>query len=287
MDAGLILNYSFLGSIVVQNPYNRNNPSLFNIPEWLWNPDYQGERYYYLWSVHTWIRNNRFLPSYQVWINYHFRPDPRGLMRAQVKNIWSRSSKIEIYCKGVKLEGDELKEALTEIRERLCKALDYRSLRDKYIRRYIFNYVAAFTDASLSGLDCHHESHDNAEMRKLCADNGMQIREEWLAATDDRISNLYHYSRLEHKLIHYANGDANFFPYLNSLNYINNPDEMSTESGDTKEINITNGNEVNKENVRVSGISYSQLKRDLWQLYLELEFDKYPFGNLSIPVMQT
>lgn len=260
----------------MQNPYSRNNPSLFNIPEWLWNPNYIGERYYHLWSVHTWVRNNRFLPSYQVWINYEFRADPRSLMRAQVKNIWVRSSKIKIYCQGIKLEGEELKLALAEIRERLKKALGYRTLRDKYIRRYIFNYIAAFTDASLAGLDCHHESHDNTEMRKLCVSNGMQIREEWLAATDDRVNNLYHYSRLEHKLIHYANGDANFFPYLNSVNYISLDDELSTEGGNTEEINVTYGNEVNKGNVKVSAVSDKQLLDELWQLFCELGLDKLP-----------
>jgi hypothetical protein len=257
----------------MNNPYNRNNLTLFNLPEFLWNPNYQGIPDYHCWSVHTWVRDNRFLPSYQVWINYKFQPDPRGLMRAQVKNIWERSHKIEIYCKGIKLEGDELKSAKYEIRQRLKLRLKYHSLRNKYIRRYVFNYVASFTEAELSTFDCHHLSHDNAEMRKIAERNGMQISEQWLLATDDRVNNLEHLSRIEHKLIHFANGDTGFLPYTTIENSITLTYEIAEVCGDANKISSSDGYEVNKGNDRVSAISNSDNLKQLWELFCELGFN--------------
>jgi hypothetical protein len=249
-------------------PYNRNNPTLFNLPEFLWNPNYQGIPDYHCWSVHTWIRDNRFLPSYQIWINYKFQPDPRGLMRAQVKNIWERSQKIEIYCQGTKLEGDELKLAKHEIRERLKLRLKYHSLRNKYIRRYVFNYVASFTEAELSNFDCHHLSHDNLEMRKIAERNGMQISEQWLLATDDRVNNLEHLSRIEHKLIHFANGDTGFLPYTTIENSITLPYQIAEACEVANKISSSDEYEVNKENDRVSDFwDYDNLMAKLQVFY--------------------
>ncbi len=268
-------------------PHNRNNPTIFNLPEFLWNPNYQGVPDYHCWSVHTWVRDNRFLPAYHVWINYKFQPDPRGLMRAQVKNIWNRSKKIEIYCEGVKLEGEGLKLALQEIRQRLRLRLKYHSLRDKYIRRYVFNYIASFNEADLSNFDCHHLSHDNIEMRKIAERNEMQIPEQWLLATDDRVNNLEHLSRIEHKLIHFANGDTGFIPYTIIENPITSPYQIAEVCGGVNKINNSYVYEVNNGNDWVSAIPHSHLAAELWELFCEYGFDKDKRSDYGYWAMQT
>lgn len=195
------------------SPYNRNNCSLFWIPDCVWNPHYVGEPDFTVWSCHTWKRIKSWSPSLQVLIKYKFRLDPRGNYRAEAKNIWTRSDSLEIYCKQKLVLGSELDDYKSEIRERQERLFGYNSLYGRYISRYRFNYIAANPNGYLSTLDCDHEVPDNINMRKLAASYGTIIPEAWLKATDDRFLNTGPKGRGEHQLKHWAQGDDSFFPF--------------------------------------------------------------------------
>lgn len=267
--------------------FSRNNYSLFEIPECVWQPSFSGETDYTVWSVHTWVRDNRFLPSYQVFIKYSFVKDVRGLYRATVKNIWKRSDRLVIYCQGRMLEGIELLQAKQEIQSRLMRLLHYSTLRDKKITRYRFNYIASFPEGVLDDFDCHHESHDNINMRDICNELGAIVGDEWFTATDDRVDNLTRLPRLEHKFLHFANGDANFYPYLNVENPISLHNEFNEVAVVEDGINVSYENEVNKGKHWVPAfLNYQQL-REYIELYRMWNCDFWDERRHEIYATQT
>jgi len=195
------------------SPYNRNNCSLFWIPECVWNPHYKGEPDFTVWSCHTWKRIKTWSPSLQVLIKYKFRLDPRGLYRAEAKNIWTRSDSLEVY-KGVKIVlGNELEDYKGEIRERQERLFGYDSLYGRYISRYRFNYISANPHGYLDALDCDHIVSDNPNMRRLGASYGITVPDAWLKATNDIFSNTGPKTRDTHQLKHIKDGDTGFFPF--------------------------------------------------------------------------
>jgi len=195
------------------SPYNRNNCSLFWIPEWVWNPNYVGDKDLFVWSCHTWNRIKSSSPSLQVLIKYKFRADPSGLYRAEAKNIWTRSDSLEVY-KGVKLVlGDELEDYKGEIRERQERLFGYSSLKGWYIARYRFNYIAANPYADLSDLDCDHRIQDNPNVRRLAAFHGTTVPDAWLKASDDRFKIIGPDTRPKHQLRHANEGGGYAFPF--------------------------------------------------------------------------
>jgi hypothetical protein len=110
-------------------------------------------------------------------------------------------------------------------------------------------------------------------MRKIAERNGMQISEQWLLATDDRVNNLEHLSRIEHKLIHFANGDTAFLPYTTIENSITLAYEIAEVCGYTNKISSSDGYEVNKGNDWITAISDSDNLKELWKLFCELGFN--------------
>jgi hypothetical protein len=198
------------------SPYNRNNCSLFWIPECVWNPHYKGEPDFTVWSCHTWKRDKTWLPSLQVLIKYKFRLDPAGLYRAEAKNIWTRSDSLEVYCKQKIILGDELKEYKAEIRERQERLFGYSSLYGWYIARYRFNYIAANPHGYLDTLDCDHVASYNFNMQRLGASYGLQLPEAWLGASDDRFKVIDPKTRAKHQLRHSTDGGRYPFPFNRS-----------------------------------------------------------------------
>jgi hypothetical protein len=267
--------------------YHRNNPTLFLMPEFLWNPNWLGKHDYNVWSCHTWVRNNRFLPSYQVWIYYKFEPDFRNLMRAQVRNIWYRSQKIEVYCKGIQLEGDELEDAKLEIRARLMQALERTSLKGYPVRRYIFNVVAALPNVILKGFHSHHESRYNSEMVKIAASNGKTISEHWLKATDDRFDNVNSLTPDAHYFKHICAGDIGYADFNDAKNRAGLVSEISNVREEIKEQNVA----VEKcTNLRVEPVTefwdYDNLMAKL-QVFYNSKFDSFEqrrYENLATQI---
>jgi len=236
------------------NEQNRNNYSLFLIPECLWNSEYSGEWDLTCWSWHTWLREDRFLPPYKVYIRYGFFRDDRGNYRAYARNIWSRSPNIEIWCQGVQLHGDELKLALDEIRNRMLRCFGWKTLRNKFVYRYRFNYISAFPKATLADMDCHHKGADNANMKAVAEEHGVHLNREWLNATDDRIDALGLMERDEHMRYHHALGDHDAHSFKSSVSDISVSYALSTETGGMDKISNDNVNEVNYANYWSSGI---------------------------------
>jgi hypothetical protein len=252
----------------MKNPPGRNNFTLLIIPEFLQVPNYIGKPNYNVWSFHIWIRDNPFLPSYQVWLYYNFSPDPRVLPRAEIKNFLDRSSKIEIYCKGIRLYGDELKAAKLEIKERLLHALDRKSLLGYKVPRYVFNIVATLPKVVLKGFHSHHESRYNLEMVKIAERNGMTIPEHWLRATDDRFDNVSSLTPEAHKLEHIYLSDTGYFQYNDSKKRADYLNEISLEVEEIEQGNVVEGKWVNNWNDRVSEFwDYDNLMAKLQVFY--------------------
>lgn len=271
----------------MKNPYNRNSEYLDLLPEFLWNPNWLGEDEYNLWTCHTWKRDNPFLPAYHIWINYRFEPDQRGLMRAQVRNVWFRSEKLEVWIGDVKLEDQDLLDAKAEIRNRLMRALDRekKGLKGYPVRRYIFNVVASSPKVCLKGFHSHHEIQYNKRMAELAKSNGMKIPEHWLKATDDRFKEVSSLLPKNHNLEHVYSGDLDYRDYQESnANLIN---EIVNVNEEVDLINVDDEKCTNARALRIPAIPNSQLLDELWQLFCEYGFDKDRRWEYSYSVTQT
>ena len=145
--------------------------------------------------------------------------DPRGIKRLKKKGGWLSSPDIKYYDLKEQrgLDGKERESFVKDkLFPRIVRQLGIREkdINNRYIKRYRFNFICYYHEATLAGLQGHHDIEANPVAASLINPAYRDsIGEEWYLATDDRPRNILPRTREEHNTIHNERGDKGFFTY--------------------------------------------------------------------------
>jgi hypothetical protein len=200
-----------------------------------------------------------------------FRPEEK-VLHWVVDVDWRNGGRLWIQHKGILLLKDEKKVALKVIKDRIEKACNYKKLKGITLANSRFVMLSTFPLINLHGMHTDHISPTNLNLQTCLDELGITLSNQLTKATDDRVCNLQVLTPSEHgkKTNKENNG---FFSVFNSSIY-HRKLPVCKDSLTKLNRNIMSG---------VVGLQPDDqaMQAELWRLFIQLEFDKYPYGNLT------
>ena len=191
------------------------------IPPNFWYFDPEDKKMWYVDTPCQFFEESGKAARYIILVRWKFDYDKRGFIRAFRTNGWYRSKNIRYFDrqKGDWIEGKERKEFIdNKLLPRIKKTLGakYKTLNNKTIMRYRFNFACYYTGGNLCDQDGHHENMDNPTAAERVKPDLKGLYDFWLLATDDRPYNILPMTPETHNKEHEKLGDTRYEFYRKS-----------------------------------------------------------------------